>query len=53
MLAAGDNTFKLPHLEKDKAERAGTPLPKELPCSPEAWAAGQEELAAAEGGASA
>lgn len=46
MLAKGDNTFKLPHLGQDKAARAGTPIPRELPCSPEAWAAGQAALSA-------
>lgn len=44
MLAKGDNTFKLPHLGKDKAASAGTPLPRELPCSPEAWASAQAAL---------
>lgn len=41
MLAKGDNTFKLPHSKKDKAEKA---LSRELPCSPEAWTAAQAAL---------
>ena len=36
MLAKGDTTSKLPHVGKGKAARAGTPLPRELPCSAEA-----------------
>ena len=39
MLAKGDNTFKLPHLHKQTAERRGAPIGMALPVSAEAWAA--------------
>ena len=39
MLANGDNTFKLPHLYKQTAERPGAPIGMALPISAEAWAA--------------
>ncbi|CAN0029650.1 unnamed protein product [Pylaiella littoralis] len=46
MLAKGDNTFKLPRLKKDRATNAGTPIPRELPCSPEAWTSAEAGLSA-------
>ncbi|CAB1110340.1 unnamed protein product [Ectocarpus sp. CCAP 1310/34] len=53
-LLTGDG--KLPHLAKDKAARAGTPIPRRYPISEEAWTKGTAALAAgeeqgAEGGA--
>lgn len=41
MLAKGDNTFKIPHLHKQTAERHGAPIGMALPVSAEAWAAAQ------------
>ena len=37
MLAKGDNTFKLPHLHKQTADRRGASIARALPCSEEAW----------------
>ena len=36
IIAKGDNTFKLPHLKKDKAASSGSPIPREMPLSPKA-----------------
>lgn len=44
MLAKGDNTFRLSYLKKQTNKRRGTPLPRELPCSPEPWEAAQKAL---------
>ncbi|CAN0453030.1 unnamed protein product, partial [Ascophyllum nodosum] len=46
LLCGGENTYKLPHLGKDKAARAGTPIPERYPISEEAWANGWAALAA-------
>eukprot|EP00903_Cladosiphon_okamuranus_P013516 g12588.t1 len=48
MLARGDNTFKLPHVRKQTAERRNEALPAELPCSQEAWV--RSQATPAEGG---
>ena len=39
-LAKGDNTFKLPHLHKQTAERRGVAIPASMPVSEEAWPCG-------------
>ncbi|CAM9901585.1 unnamed protein product, partial [Pylaiella littoralis] len=49
LLCDGDNTYKLPHLSKDAAARAGTPIAKRYPVSDEAWLKGTAALAALEG----
>lgn len=49
LLCDGENTYKLPHLGKDKAAAAGTPIPRRYPISEEAWNKGAAALAAAEG----
>lgn len=48
LLCGGDNTYKLPHLGKDRAARAGTPIPRRYPISEEAWTKGTAALAAGE-----
>ena len=45
----GHNTYKLPHLGKDKAARSGAPIPRRLEISEESWTKGNAALAAAEG----
>ena len=52
LLCAGENTYKVPHLGKDRAARAGTAIDRCLQCSEEAWAAGNAALQAgqAQGG---
>lgn len=37
MLVKSDNTFKLPHLHKETASRAGRPIAIAVPCSEGAW----------------
>eukprot|EP00903_Cladosiphon_okamuranus_P012249 g11487.t1 len=49
LLCGGDNTYKVPHLKKDAAARAGTPIPRQYPVSDEAWMKGTAALAALEG----
>ena len=53
LLCGGDNTYKLPHLGKDKAARSGAPIPRRLEISEESWTKGNAALAAAEGQGSA
>ncbi|CAN0083821.1 unnamed protein product, partial [Pylaiella littoralis] len=53
MLARGDNTIKLPHLHKLTAARRNEAIPRELPCSQEAWAASQAAPAEDGGGGAA
>lgn len=40
LLCSGENTYKVPHLGKDKAARAETLISKKLECSQEAWTGG-------------
>eukprot|EP00903_Cladosiphon_okamuranus_P006869 g6690.t1 len=49
LLCGGDNTYKVPHLSKDKAARAGTPIPRRYQISEDAWIKGISSLAAGEG----
>ena len=42
MLAKGDNTFKLPHLHKQTAERRGVAILASMPVSEKAWLAATE-----------
>eukprot|EP00904_Undaria_pinnatifida_P006756 jgi/Undpi1/320/HiC_scaffold_1.g00316.m1 len=49
LLYEGDNTYKLPHLKKDTAARAGTTIGRRYPVSDEAWLKGTAALAALEG----
>eukprot|EP00904_Undaria_pinnatifida_P012483 jgi/Undpi1/8365/HiC_scaffold_25.g10833.m1 len=49
LLYEGDNTYKLPHLKKDTAARAGTTIERRYPVSDEAWLKGTAALAALEG----
>ena len=49
MLVTGDNTFKLPHLHKQTAQRRGAPIVRAMPCSEEAWLAART-LARGRGG---
>lgn len=46
MLSRGDSTFKLQHATKQTAARNGQSLPKEPPCSVEAWKTAQGDQAA-------
>ena len=38
-----ENDYKIPHMHKEKHERAGT-LPWQVDCTPEAWAKGEAAL---------
>ncbi|CAN0269866.1 unnamed protein product [Pylaiella littoralis] len=49
LLCGEENTYKLPHLGKDKAARAGAPIPRRYQISEEAWIKGSAALAAGEG----
>ena len=53
IIGKGNNIFKLPHLKKDNAASSGSPIPKEMPLSPEGSNAVRIALASAGGGASA
>ncbi|CAM9338776.1 unnamed protein product, partial [Scytosiphon promiscuus] len=43
MLAGGNNDYKIPHMNKEKQERAGT-LPWQVDCTQEVWAASDSAL---------
>ncbi|CAM9853573.1 unnamed protein product, partial [Pylaiella littoralis] len=40
LLCGGENTYKLQHVGKDKAARAGTPIPRRYEISEESWTKG-------------
>ena len=48
LLAGGDNTYGVPHMHKDKAAQAGTPIARKLVCSPVVYYARQAVLVALE-----
>ncbi|CAB1119370.1 unnamed protein product [Ectocarpus sp. CCAP 1310/34] len=48
-LTDAENTYKLPHLGKDKAARGGAPIPRRYEISEDAWIRGSAALSTGEG----